>query len=400
MRRLEVNQLEEGMILGAPIVDAEGVVELLSRGTRLTKRHIALITQMGPMDVFVLDYEDEETEDIVMDVEGIAKKAEADGNTFDLEKLINDLSEIEQQIYEPAPRSVVNANMEVNILTGEFDLPIDVRHKEVIEDNKKIFTQIQEEGVLDLNRIRKNVEETLPDMVRNNDVLKRLNQLKASDDYTFHHSMRVSILATMIGKWLGYSQEELVELGEAGLLFDIGKLNIPEFILKKPSQVNPDEYELIKKHAQFSYSILLKTRGVSSNIKYAALHHHERMDGSGYPLRLRESQIHDFAKIIMVCDVFDALITDRPYKKGISPILAADYLSWSAGKLFDSKVCYVFIKKLSEYYLGKWVKLSNGQEGTIVFIDGNYPTRPLVRVGNDFVNLIKDRSINVEFLES
>jgi len=312
---------------------------------------------------------------------------------------MKDLDEIDKHIYEPAQRSTVNANMEVNILTGEFDLPIDVRHEKVIEDNKKIFSKIQEDGVLDLNRIRRNVEETLPDMVRNNDVLKRLNQLKASDDYTFEHSLRVSILATMIGKWLGYSQEELVEIGEAGLLYDIGKLNVPDFILKKPTQVNLDEFELIKKHAQFGYSILLKTKGVSSNIKYAALHHHERMDGSGYPLRLRENQIHDYAKIIMVCDVFDALITDRPYKKGISPILAADYLSWSSGKLFDSKVCYIFIKKLSEYYLGKRVKLSDGKEGVIVFIDANYPTRPLVRVGNDFVNLIKDRSINVEILE-
>lgn len=400
MKKLDVNQLEEGMILGAPIVDAEGVVELLSRGTRLSKRHIALIIQMGPMDVFVLEHEDEEPEDVVVDVAHIAKKAEETGKAFDMDKLLSDLEEIENHIYEPAPRSIVNSNMEVNIITGEFDLPIDVRHERAIEDNKQIFAQIQNEGVLDLNRIRRNVEETLPDMVRNNDVLRRLNQLKESDDYTFQHSMRVSILATMIGKWLGYSQEELVELGEAGLLFDIGKLSVPDFIIKKPTQVNMDEYELIKKHAQFGYSILLKTRGVSANIKYAALHHHERMDGSGYPLRLREGQIHDFAKIIMVCDVFDALITDRPYKKGISPILAADYLSWSSGKLFDSKVCYVFIKKLSEYYLGKRVQLSNGQEGVIVFIDGNYPTRPLVRVGNDFVNLIKDRSINVTYLES
>ena len=399
MRKVDVNQLEEGMILGAPIVDTEGVVELLSRGTKLTKRHITLINQMGPIDVFILDYEDEELEEVDMNVEDLAKKAEADGKSFDLDKLMKDLDEIDKQVYEPAERSVVNANMEVNILTGEFDLPIDVRHEKVIEDNKKIFSQIQEDGILDLNRIRRNVEETLPDMVRNNDVLKRLNQLKASDDYTFEHSLRVSILATMIGKWLGYSQEELVEIGEAGLLYDIGKLNVPDFILKKPTQVNLDEFELIKKHAQFGYSILLKTKGVSSNIKYAALHHHERMDGSGYPLRLRESQIHDYAKIIMVCDVFDALITDRPYKKGISPILAADYLSWSSGKLFDSKVCYIFIKKLSEYYLGKRVKLSDGKEGVIVFIDANYPTRPLVRVGNDFVNLIKDRSINVEILE-
>jgi HD-GYP domain-containing protein (c-di-GMP phosphodiesterase class II) len=288
--------------------------------------------------------------------------------------------------------------MAVHVLTGEGNVPIDIKHEEALLDTKKVIENIKDDGELDLDRIRRNVEETLPDMIRNNDVLMRLNQLKASDDYTFHHSLRVSILASMIGKWLGYSEPEILELAEAGLLFDMGKLNIPEFLLQKPGQVTPDEFELIKKHAQFGYSILLKTRGVSNNIKYAALHHHERMDGSGYPLRLRENQIHDFAKIIMVCDVFDALISDRPYKKAISPIMAAEYLSWTSGKLFDSKVCYVLIKKLSEFYLGKTVKLTNGDVGKIVFIEENYPTRPIVQVGEKFVNLIKERSINVETL--
>jgi len=386
------------MILGAPIVDAEGVVELLSRGTRLTQRHIALIQKMSLQDISILEYEGEPYEESTMDLNKLQKTAEHHESTFDLEKLINDLDEISNHIYEPAPRSVVNRNMEINILTGEGNVPIDVKHEKVIEDTKNIFLTIREEGKLDLDRLRKNVEETLPDMVRNNDVLMRLNQLKESDDYTFQHSLRVAILATMIGKWLGYSQEELLELGEAGLLFDIGKLSVPDFLLKKPSNVTLDEYELLKKHAQFGYSILLKTKGVTSNIKYAALHHHERLDGSGYPLRLRENQIHDYAKIIAVCDVFDALITDRPYKKGISPLLAADYLSWSSGKLLDSEVCYVFIKRVSEYFVGKNVVLSNGLQGKIVYVDTNFPTRPTVQVGEKFLDLVKDRSVNVEVL--
>jgi len=263
-------------------------------------------------------------------------------------------------------------------------------------ETKGLIETIKKDGDLDLERIKDNVEKALPDMIRNNDVLMRLNQLKATDDYTFGHSLRVSILAAMLGKWLGYSDEEILELAETGLLFDMGKMRIPEYLLQKPGKVTPEEFELLKKHAQFGYSILLSTRGVSSNIKYATLHHHERMDGSGYPLRLRENQIHDFAKIIMVCDVFDALVTDRPYSKAISPIMAAEYLLWSSGKLFDTKVCYVFIKNLAEFYIGKKVKLTSGETGTIVFIEDNYPTRPIVKVGDKFVNLIKEREINVE----
>jgi putative nucleotidyltransferase with HDIG domain len=395
---IETKQLKDGMILGESIIDSSGVVELLSKGTQLTQRHIELISNLGFTEVKVLEHENEAIEDVALDVHAFKENASKNGDAFDLMKLLNDLDEIDNHVYEPTDRSVVNRNMEVHVLTGEGNIPIDVKHQKMIDDTKEVFRNIRETGELDLERIKNNVEEALPDMIRNNDVLMRLNQLKESDDYTFQHSLRVSILATMIGKWLGYSQEELIELGEAGLLYDIGKMNIPEFIVKKDENVNAEEFELIKKHAQFGYSILLKTKGVSSNIKYAALHHHERMDGSGYPLRLRENQIHDFAKIIMVCDVFDAMITDRPYRKGISPLLAADYLSWSSGKLFDAEVCYIFIKKLSEYYVGKQVRLSTGETGKIVFIDHNYPTRPLVQVGDRFVDLAKDRSVHVEVL--
>lgn len=398
MKRLSTDQLKTGMILGESIIDASGVVELLSKGTALTERHIELLTNMSYDNILIMEDSDGPVGDVGLNVHALNQKASETGNEFDLQKLLRELEEVDNHIYEPTERSAVNRNMEVHVLTGEGNIPIDVRHEKVLESTKEVLKTLQDTGTLDLDKVKSNVEEILPDMIRNNDVLMRLNQLKESDDYTFQHSLRVSILATMIGKWLGYGKDELVELGEAGLLYDIGKMSIPDYLLKKDANVTPEEFELLKKHAQLGYSILLKTKGVTSNIKYAALHHHERMDGSGYPLRLRENQIHDFAKIIMVCDVFDAMITDRPYKKGISPLLAADYLSWSSGKLFDPEVVYVFVKKLAEYYTGKSVRLTTGEVGKIVFVDQNYPTRPLVQVGERFIDLVKDRSIHVEIL--
>lgn len=398
VRKVEISKLEEGMILGSPVVDSTGIIELLSRGSILTKRHIELIRRLDIQFLDILDSVDEEIEPVNLNLDNLKHEAEKNGDKFDVDKLSTVLEEIEHQVYPPSPRNIVNRNMEVNVLTGEGNVPIDVKHEKAINDSREIFEKIRNNGELDLDHIRSNVEELLPDMIRNNDVLMRLNQLKKVDDYTFQHSLRVSILAAMIGKWLGYSQLEILELGEAALLYDIGKMSIPEFVLRKNTAVTPDEYELIKKHPQFGYSILLKTPGVTANMKYAALHHHERMDGSGYPLRLKAGQIHEFAKIIMVCDVFDAMISDRPYKKGICPLLAADYLLWSSGKLFDGEVCYVFVKKLSEYFVGKDVRLSNGLEGRIVYVDENYPTRPIVQVGDAFFDLIKDRSINVEIL--
>lgn len=398
MKKLKVHELEEGMVLGAPIIDPTRIIELLAQGVSLNARHIQLIEGLGIETVYIMEAPNETKIEEDLDLDRIRAIAHQEGEFLDYESLIQDLREIENQVYPPAPRNVVNRNMEVNVITGEGNLPIDEKHERELTETQEAFQSLRETGTLDLDHLRSNVETMLPDMVRNNDVLMRLNQLKASDDYTFQHSLRVSILATMIGKWLGYSQSDLLDLAEAGLLYDIGKMKLPEYLLKKVDTISPSEYELIKKHPQFGYSVLLKLPGITNNIKYAALHHHERMDGSGYPLRLKNNQIHDFAKIIMVCDVFDAMITDRPYKKGICPLLAADYIIWSSGKLFDSEVCYVFVKRLSEFFLGKRVQLSNGEKGRIVYIDENFPTRPIVKVGEVFYDLIKDRSVDVAIL--
>ncbi|MDO4753966.1 MAG: HD-GYP domain-containing protein [Bacillota bacterium] len=379
MKKLHYDDLKEGMVLEAAIYDDRSGAELLSAGTVLTLRHISLIRNIGITDIVIKDVAAEQVVDLSEEVE----------------KLLQDEHKNEQ-IFEPAARNRYNRNMEVNVLTGEGNLPIDVKHEHAIKETRQIFDHIKDSGELDLQGMKTHLVSTLPDMVRNNDVLMRLNQLQRTDDYTFEHSMRVSILATMIGKWLGFSQTEMLELSEAGMLYDIGKLSIPEEILKKPGALTAEEWDVVRRHPQNGYSILLGTKGVSQNVKYAALHHHERMDGSGYPLRLRSKQIHDFAKIIMVCDVFDALTNDRPYKNKISEMLALDYLMWNSDKLFDPEVVFIFKEGISAFFISKQCRLSNGKTGKIVYPNKGFPTRPIVQVGDDFIDLAKDRSIDIE----
>ncbi len=194
---------------------------------------------------------------------------------------------------------------------------------------------------------------------------------------------------------MGYSHSQIEEVAEAGLLFDIGKMKIPQYILKKEGSLTDEEFAIMKKHTQLGYSILLRTKGISSSVKYAALQHHERMDGSGYPLRLRSGQIHEYAKIIMICDIFDAMISKKPYGKGFSKIEAAEYLNWNTSSSFDTKMVYILVSKISEYMVGKKVILNTGEAGKIVFIDVNYPTRPTIQVGDRIVDLIKDKKIKI-----
>ncbi len=382
MIRVDYNDLSEGMRLATAVYDDRSGAELLSAGTELTLRHIKLLRNLGIEEVEI-----EEVQENAIPVDKYKKE---------IEQVQKEAGKKEPYIFEPAARNIVNKNMEINILTGEGAIPIDVKHAETLRERKALFSDIKATGVLDLQQMKKNLVKTLPDVVRNNDVLKRLNELQRTDDYLFEHSMRVSILSTMIGKWFGYSQSEMLELNEAGMLYDIGNLSLPDSIFKKEGKLTKDEWEQVRTHPRQGYGILLKTEGVSPEVKYAALHHHERLDGSGYPLRLRENQIHHFAKIIMVCDVFDALTTDRPYKKKISPMLALDYLMWNAAKLFDPQVVYMLTKGLSTFFVGKQCILSTGERAKIVHMDQNAPTHPIVQTADRFVNLNDDRSIAIE----
>ena len=399
MQTLKIEKLNPGMRIGEPVLNHDGTIDLLAMGTELTTRHIALLSRLGIEEVCIADPEDllemDAGADIHAQIDAFEKRVQAEGLNVDLTVFKEDIRHIEAQDFEYVTRSSVNQNMRISVLTGEGNIPIDQKHKVTLEETKNIFSQIRDDQKLDIETVKRNVRDLLPDMVRNNDVLMRLKQLEESDDYTFQHSLRVSMLASMIGKWLGYSKNELYDICEAGLLFDIGKMKIPDMLLDKKGKLDESEFEMVKKHTQLGYTVLLRTPGVSQDVKFAALQHHERMDGSGYPLRLRSGQIHEFAKIIMVCDIYDAMISERNHRARLSPFEAAEYISWNSGSTLDSRICYIFLSNLAEYYIGKPCTLTSGEKGTVAYVDVNYPTRPVVRVGNRFVDLAKDRNTDI-----
>jgi putative nucleotidyltransferase with HDIG domain len=399
MEKIKFNEVKPGMILAVPIYLGGGDVELLSADVEITNRHIQLMERLGIESITVKEEKGPEKKPLsnAESVDLIKKEAALQNKKFDAEDYLNALNEIEisPEDLEPVLVNVANANMVISVLTGEGNVPIDEKHKDLVEHTQKAFQTLKTSIDLDLDTIRDDINKAIPDMIRNNDVLMRLSQLKASDNLTFDHSLRVSILATMIGKWMGYPKERLSELAQAALLFDIGKMKIPDFVLNKPEKTKDEEFDIIKKHAQFGYSILLKTQGVTNNIKYSALQHHERMDGTGYPLRLREGQIHEFAKIIMVCDIFDAMTHEKPYRKKISPFVAAEFIQWQSGKTLDAKICYIFLSNLAAYFTGKEVELSTGEKGKIIYVDVNFPTRPVVQVEEHFYDLVKEKEIKI-----
>lgn len=396
-----MEDIKKGMILGAPVLNDTKTTVLLNEGTELTERHINLLENLGIHYIKVLEESEQsplnDLEKSLQEELLVAKaKALKAGENFDeiqyKEKLTSEYNEQVKSLLD----GVIKSNEKIQVLTGEGNIPFDIKNAIFVDESKEIFGKIKDGDKIELDNIKEHLETAFPDMIRNNDILMRLKQLQETDDYTFQHSIRVSLLASMIGKWLKYSENEMKELALAGLLFDIGKLKVPDFVMNRERKITSNEYNLIKKHPQFGYQILLKTEGVTNNVKYCALQHHERMDGSGYPLRVKERQIHEFAKIIMVCDIYDAMISDRPYRRRYSAFDAAEYIEWNSGVTLDARICYIFLTNLAEYYTGKRVLLNTGKMGTIIYVDMEYPTRPIIKLDDgQIVELTKNKHIRV-----
>jgi putative nucleotidyltransferase with HDIG domain len=251
------------------------------------------------------------------------------------------------------------------------------------------------EQELDYEEISSTVDMLVQQVFDQNDLFQQMRKMMGQDDYLFTHSVNVSILCILLGRWLKCDDKEIKELGIAGILHDIGKINIPDNILNKPDKLTADEYEQIKQHTLIGYNMVNQYDWINDSIANAVLMHHERADGSGYPIGLKGYKINLYASVVAVADVYDALTSSRSYSNKVSPYTAAEVL-WqdSFGKL-DPRISKVFYDKITNFYVGNEVVLSNQEVGLVVYVDPSQPTRPIVMVGDKFYNLSEERSITI-----
>ena len=296
----------------------------------------------------------------------------------------------------------LKTNKITSVIIREEEIPAGLKNEEFSEEYKNVskkldnvFDKVKEDGKIDAEDIVAEMDSFAMEITKESDILTQMRLLKAVDDYTFNHSMGVSVLALTLGKWLGYSDDQIVELSIAGLFHDIGKLRIPDEIINKPGKLTEEEFEIMKKHAFYSYEMLLKTRQFSNNILMGVLQHHEKIDGTGYPNGLKGKKIHDYAKIIAICDQYHALTSNRVYKGKDSPLRVADYIKVESFKSLDPHMVQVFLKNISKFYVGNKVLLSNGSTGMIVYIHPQDETKPIVQVGDQFIDFIKEKELEV-----
>lgn len=193
-----------------------------------------------------------------------------------------------------------------------------------------MFTEARMGRAMDIDNVQLLVEEISNSILRHPHALISLSRLKTSDEYTYMHSVAVCALMVALAKRMGMPDDQVREAGVAGLMHDIGKMLIAPAVLNKPGRLTRGEYELMKAHPELGVKILMKTQPVAASVIDVCLHHHEKVDGSGYPHGLKGDQISIFARMGAVCDVYDAITSDRPYKRaGVLPIRFA---KWHRGR--------------------------------------------------------------------
>lgn len=211
------------------------------------------------------------------------------------------------------------------------------------------------------------------------DISVNLVSLRTTSDYTYKHSINVAILSVLTGIGLGLKRSMLRELAAAGLLHDIGKINIPPETMDKAGPLTEEEYELIKKHSEFGYEKIKNNISISSKTKMGVYMHHENINGTGYPMGLSGDQIYMFAKIIHIADVYDAITSERVYKKAQSPAEAIEFLMKNAGTMFQPEYVKAFITYIPVYPKGRNVILSDGTTAVVVENRQHHTLYPVVR---------------------
>lgn len=278
-----------------------------------------------------------------------------------------------------------------------FDsVPIEVR-KRVVSDITKTFKSLQkvkrggESYFLDQQSkvLYSIIDELLENILEDENILTVLGDVFLYDNYVYHHSFQVTTYSIAIAKEMNYSYEEIRQIALGALLHDVGKMLVPQEILFKPGKLSEEEFEEVRKHTTFGFDVLRGLHTVSLLIAHCAFQHHERLDGSGYPRGLIDFEIHPFAKIIAVADVFDAVTSNRVYKGKMHPSQGIAILEAGKGTLYDTKVVDTFTKIIAHYPNGTTVVLSDESRAIISKQNKDAPNKPWARIFEQNGELLK-----------
>ncbi len=226
-------------------------------------------------------------------------------------------------------------------------------------------------------------------------VFDMLHNMRQFDDLTYAHSMNVSLICNVFAQWLGFSKDEQELATACGMLHDIGKLKISDEIIKKPGKLTEEEFKAIKAHPVEGYKIL-QHQDISEHIKNSALMHHEKCDGSGYPLGLKADKIDPYAKLVAIADVYDAMTSARVYRGAMCPFTVIRVFEDEGLNKYDAVYIMTFLENVVNTYIDSRVLLSDGRKATVKWIDKNKLSKPMVQLSDgSFLELAKEPGLRI-----
>lgn len=320
------------------VVDRMGR-NLVARGAVLDEYQIESMIQLGVMSVYIQDGEE---------LEDDKKKL-----SYEAEKKVEKLRK------EDPSKVALSDSVRKRVSTGIQYIYSNTDSKEMIEATNSIATDLM-------------------DAIDKNDAVAiDINELKTSDEYTFKHSVDVATISMILAKEEGMPRNAVYDIGVTGLLHDLGKTKVPPEILNKPGKLTDEEFGVMKQHSVFGYRLLQERNDVNNEVMMGVLQHHEKINGRGYPLGAKDIQICPYARILSVADIYDALVTERPYKAAYSQRDAVEMIMSMTMEL-DMKAMKSFLNSMILYPVDSIVELSNGEWARVVKNNPYYILRPTV----------------------
>lgn len=394
MRKLTPSELEQGMITARPVKTPIGQV-LAGEGTEITRQLINRMKLYKVEEVYVQDPNGEAQPPVtetpvvttpeVTPAPAVAPTPAPAPAATPVEDKVPKTRAQESKTHSQK----VAASPEFRDFQMKYFMAIEklkLVFEAATDRNQQIDTTDLLNSVSDLFRSRNTIIE-LFDMLYN---------MRIVEDAVYAHCLNVGLISRMIGRWLKMDSHDLNTLTLAGLLHDIGKIKIPEAVLNKPGKLTDEEFMLIKMHPKLGYDIL-KNQKLDPHVKKAALMHHERCDGSGYPTGVEEDFIDEYAMIVGIADVYDAMTAARAYRAPLCPFQVISNFENEGFQKYNTKYILTFLKQIAATYQSNRVILSDGRGCNIVMLNQNSLSKPMVQLDdNSIIDLSSQRDLYIK----
>ena len=347
MAKLKISEIKLGMVLNSDLYDDNDVL-LIGAGTEITSTHIDFLKRKSIEEVSI------KTVDAIAQ-NGHVQKPGFHDDTLDVEE----------------------------------------KYRTTVKKFKSIYTEFKLGRVPIYQEIDDAIEPLYESILNDDLFTRKIWQIHAYDDYTFDHSVRVSMISGLLAKWCGLNDLQIKDAALAGLLHDIGKCNIPDQILNKPSTLTLEEFKVMKTHAILGYILIKDIPNISYDVLLGVMQHHERVDGTGYPNGIKGNEINYLAKIVAIADVYCAMTQDRVYKGSMHPFEAMSFILEKCHSSLDFSISKTFLGNVAHFYIGHKVELNNQQQGEIIMTYKDDPSRPLVRVGENYFDLRRHMDLEI-----